>query len=246
MLIYAPQPDAEFAPIIGGLSAELFDLLESRLRSVMPAIRYLKEQEEGTHPAVPQFTLMLHREDRDRAMKVVHEAMARVPPHQFVLEREDRELAALVRQLTRAWQADDSFAVNLMRSYLCQNIQYLLGRLLLRAEIELAVDLWLDGIIAQDFKLVQPFELEIRGYIYVGAAKEPFEAELRASTRAPALERFSARFGDRSRLTLEAVIRRDVKESYPIDETAFRVFVGSTVRRKDGQLVDWAFEFVKE
>lgn len=244
MLIYAPQPDAEFAPVIGGLSDQQFSLLESRLRLLTPAIRYLKELDEGVCPAAPQYTLKLHREDRGRAIPIVHEVMDCIRPR---LVSEDCDIAALVRQFTRAWQADDRSATELMQTYLCQEIQSFLGQLLRRAKIEWAVDVWLDGITAQDVNMVCPFELEIRGYIWIGTTqtREPFEVSLQASKCGPALERFSARFGDRLRLSSAAVIQCDVSEIYRINDSAYSVRVGSTVHRRDGQGVEWAFEFVK-
>jgi hypothetical protein len=162
-------------------------------------------------------------------------------------EAEDSEIAALVRQFTRAWRADDRIATKLMERYLCREIQFFLERLLRRAKIEWAVDLWLDGITTQNVDVVCPFELEIVGYIWIGTnqTKEPFEASLKASANGPELERFSARFGDRLRLTSASVIRRDVSEIYRIDKSAYSVRVGNTVLRRDGQLVEWAFEFVK-
>lgn len=247
MLIYAPQPDEEFAPVIGGFSDAQFALLENRLRSLKPAIRYQKELEQGIHPAAPQFTLKLHREDRDRAIAIVHEIMESIRSQLSRREAEDLEIAALVRQFTRAWHADDRIAADLMQCYLCREIQYFLERLLLRAKIEWAVNLWLDGISFQEVKVVREFELEVLGYVYIGTnqTREPFEASLVASTSDSALERFSARFGDHSRLLSAAVIRRDVCEAYSIAKSTYHVRVGSTVPRENGQLVEWAFEFVK-
>ena len=248
MLICAPQPDATFAPVIGGLTDEEFSLFERRLRLAVPMVRYTKEQDEGTHPAVQRFTLKIHCEDRERALGIVHEVLEGISPRRPRLEREDREIAALVRQYSRALQADDRIAAELMETYLCQSIQHLLGLLLVRAKIEWAVELWFDGLHAQDMKLVGPFELEILGYIWIGTnqTQEPFEAQLQAPERGSVLKRFCARFGDRSRLTAESVIRQDVSETYPVEESAYSVRVGTTVPNMDGQLVEWAFEFAKQ
>ena len=69
---------------------------------------------------------------------------------------------------------------------------------------------------------------------------------MRSSTHGPALEGFVARFGDRARLATEAVTRSQVAEDCPIDDLAFRVRVGASVRRTGGEPVEWAFEFTKQ
>lgn len=251
MLIHAPSPDAEFAPVFGGITAEEFNVFDEYLAAVVPAVRYLKELDEGGHPAGPCFTLKLHREDRERALPAIHEAVDRLRPQLPQIGRDDRELAALVRQAARAWNSDDQIAFQLMISYLCRTLQYLLERLLLRAMVEWAVDLWLDGISAQDVRLISTSELVIRGYIYAGKSsvgsqwQEPFEAELQSSVSSPALEVFVARFGERTRLALAAVTREDVAEDYTIRGTVYSVRVGGSVRRTGEELVEWAFEFSK-
>jgi hypothetical protein len=214
---------------------------------VVPSVRLLREQDEVSHPAVVRFTLKIHREDRERALGVVHDVLERICPSRPRLTRDDRDIAALVRQFARAVQASDRIAAQLMEAFLCRDIQYLLERLLVRAKIDWAVKLWFDGLHGQDVKLVGPFEVEILGYIWIGdnQTQEPFEARLRASESGPGLEWFCARFGDCTRLIAEGVIRRDVAEDYPVEESTYKVRVGATVPRKDGQLVEWAFEFTK-
>lgn len=248
MLIYGPQPDAEFAPVVGGLSEAQFELFEHSLRRIVPAIRYSKARDQRGHPAVPRFTLSLHQDDRERAIALVHETMDRISPYLPGVRRFDSEIAATVRQVMRARQADDRIASELMERYLGESIQCLLAWLFRRAKMEWSVELTLDGLAAEDVELVQPFELRIQGTVALltTGTHEPFEAELGASAHGSALERFAARFGDRARLRSEGVIRRDVMESYPIDDAGYCVRVGSSVPRKDGQLVEWGFEIVKE
>jgi hypothetical protein len=252
MLIYAPCPDEEFAPVYGGITAQQFDALEADLAAVVPPVRYRKELDEGTHPAVQLFTLRVHRHDRERALPAIQEAMSRIAPQLPWVARQDRELAALLRQLARARGADDHIAAELMKGYLVRDIQYLMERLLCRAKVEWAVDIWLDGIAAQEVQFVPPCELALRGYIYAGRGsdgsqrREPFEAELRSSAHGPGLEMFVARFGDRTRLAAEGVTRADVSEGYATDEGTFSVRVGGSVRHSGGEPVEWAFEFTKE
>ena len=250
MLIYGPQPEAEYVPVLGGLTEEEKGLFESRLRALVPALRFLTEADEDGHPAIRRFLLKLHREDRVRATAAVHEVMERIRPPLSRIEAPDQDIAALVRQFARAHEADDRPAARLMRGYPCREIEYLLTRLLERAKVAWAVDLWLDGVSAQECTFVPPLGLDVRGHVdVVGPSgfmkREPLEAELRASKDSPALEWFNARFGDRTRLAAEGVIRADAGYNHPSEVGAYRVRIGSSVTRHAGQLVEWAFEFTK-
>jgi hypothetical protein len=252
MLIYAPSDGEEFAPVVGGLTEDEFRLIEDCLITQAPGVRYLKVADGGTHPSVQRFTLLLHREDRERALPAVDEAVNRIRPYVSRIEWMDRTLAVLVRQAARAREAGDQAAVDLMVSYLFREAQWLLEVLLNRAKTEGAVDLWLDGISAEDVAFVSPFGLEARGHIHVGRSSdgsqwhEPFEAELQASVGAPALERFVVRFGERGRLVSEAVVRADLEEEHPLGGRAFAVRAGSRAPRCAEQALDWAFVFTKE
>ena len=250
MLIYAPCPDAEFVPVFGGLTPEQFNLLESYVVAVVPAVRYLKELDERIHPAVQRFTLKLHRDDRERARPAIHEAWNRIRPLPRITAA-DHELAALLRQLARAREADDLIAAKVMERHLVRSIESLLERLLHQAKVEGVVNLWLDGISAQEVQFAAPYGLGMRGYIYVGRSsdasqwQEPFEAELRSSAHGPGLEDFVARFGNRARLASPTATLGDLAEDCPIDDGTFSVRVGGSVPRTGGELVEWALEFRK-
>jgi hypothetical protein len=251
MLIYAPNNDAEFASVLGGLTDEQFVRFQERLGTESPTIRFIKELDEGNYPEVFRFTLKVHQADRGRAMPAIHEVMEQINPTLSQIEQEDQTIAALIRQMARANEAKDLIASDLMKGYLCNHIEYLVGRLTHRAKIEWAVDLWTDGISSQVVQLVPPLEAELRGIIWArrtsdgSQGREPFEAFLRASAHGPALEQFIVRFGDRSRLALEGVVKTDFEHAYQVSDWEFSVCIGSGVPHREGQIVNWAFEFTK-
>jgi hypothetical protein len=251
MLLYAPCNEIEYPPILGGLTEEQFDLFERRLRKEMPEIRFLKLLEEAGFPRLQRFTLKIHHEDRDRATPAIHETMELISPLFPGIVREEREIAALVRQYVRAKEACDQTATELMTGYLARHLGYLLERLLVPAKLQWLVDLRLDGINSLEVTIIPPFELEVLGYVSIGRssdgsqAREPFVAELRASSNRPELERFVARFGDLNRLTSEGVIKGGFPDNLLAGDTAYRMRVGSSVNLADRHLVDWAFEVAK-
>lgn len=252
MEIYAPCSDAEYVSTLGAMTADEFALLESRLKEEIPPLRFLKEPEEGVFPTIPLYTLRIHRDDRDRSHSAIQEVLQRLWPQGFGIRSDDRELAARVRQYVRALEAGDRVAVKLMKRDLTFALESHLNRLLYKSKLGQSVSVWMDGIVAQQVHVVAPLGLLIQGYVYAGRAsdgsqwREPFEAELHASHEGDALAQFFARFGDLERLVSEGVIRADVSEDYPLDESVFQVRVGNCVTRREGQLLEWAFEFTKE
>ena len=253
MFIYAPSPEAEYAPVFGQLTLEQIGLFERRLSAQVPAVRFVILEEERIHPTVERFILKLHRDDRDRAMAAVQEIVDQIVPLLFPrIKVHDRNIATLIRQLWRAHEADDQIAIRLMKEYLCSELGAIVERLLMKIHRDGAVDLRLDGIGAQEVSFVPPFGLKIIGYIYVGrgsdlfnCGRRPFEAELGASDDSSALERFNVRFGDLAHLTSATVIKADATDSYSYDDTVFSVRVGRSVPHQAGQLVEWAFEIAK-
>jgi hypothetical protein len=160
------------------------------------------------------------------------------------------DLAILIRQYVRASQADDQVAAAAMYHLLGRDLEGAFVSLLSPAKEKGGIDLWFDGIGAEQVKVLPPFGLEILGYIWCGRGsdgsqwQEPLAAELRASAHHSSLRGFNARFGDRERLISERVILCDPSD---YEVAGFRVRIGSAVPGWERQPVPWQWgcEFLK-
>jgi hypothetical protein len=252
MLIHAVNGSDEFGRVLGGLTDSEFAIFQERLESEFPALRFAKGLNEVCHPALPRlFSLLVHKQDRSWAYMVVLDLNEQINPRPSHIEQRDQEIAACVRQLVRAKNAGDQIAFDWMRGYLNRGVEHLLERLMHVEKIKQATDLWLDGLRAEQATVVQPCGVELLGVIRPVKCNDgwqgdqPFEAFIRASEHSPALEEFVAKFGNRSLLASHGLTRMDIEEIVCGGNCSFRVRIANSVPLREGENMDWAFEFTK-
>src|SRR5579884_1908389 len=114
MRIWAPQGDAEFMPVLGDLTEEQLAVVERNLKAAVPDVRFIRVQDGTWIPALRRFTIKVHREDRERASPVISATTRALSP--MLLRRrairEERDVAALVRQYVRATGDGDPVAAD--------------------------------------------------------------------------------------------------------------------------------------
>jgi hypothetical protein len=248
MRIDSPNPDAEFQTVVGGLTEEQFALIEARLHTEAPEVRFTRERESTVFVDIHRFALKIPREDQHHYAVVVRLIMDIAQRPRRQLESGAGDLASLVRH--RANAGTDRKTVDLLEGELGSALERLSTRLLRRAKLEGSLDLWFDGIGLLESLVISPLEISLRAYIYAGRAstsdedRHPFEARLRSSPEGPYVDQCLIRIGDRPRLVQQLVMPAELKLEYT-DDNQFTVRIGEAVPRITGQAIEWAIEIEK-
>jgi hypothetical protein len=260
MQIYGPSDRTEFVPVIGGLTENEFQHFEQRLLHDMPDVRYQKHPDQEFFAQVQRFTLVIHRDDRNRAISSIYETIEslRLRPgiNRRIVARE-QEIAALVRQYVRAKEANDAAAIDVMASRLSFSLALFLDTILhfaesfqdrrLREELHLSHQ----RVNIRDITTTAHFALVIVGVIDVHVARlvrtvrEPLVAEIRTSEKAPTLDTFVVRFGDWDRLVATQYTPSPLPSSLACVTCPYRITIGESIAYPSAQPVRWAFEFAK-
>jgi hypothetical protein len=253
MRIFPPSEAGQLLNTLGGLTEEELALVESRLKTEAPDVRFLHVPDESWIPWVRRFTLRVHRDDRQRASPVIDAVLRVLDPLSFrprVL-RWESALAAHLRQYVRAREAGDPVATTVARKDLFADLEWLLESLLGEEPLSRSLDIWLDGISAEWVTMTPPFGLSILGQVTCGRASDgqqgqrPFAAELATSKDAAALDHFVARFGRLDELVSEGVIKDGRPDLLLGGGDTYRIRIGVPVAYFDQPPIDWAFEVIK-